>query len=73
LKEAHPQSQFLNFLKHVAPQSHLRNSEITLFSEVSNLRALLPQLADFWHGVARKLYIFYRQVFFAIEKILKGQ
>jgi hypothetical protein len=53
LKEALPQSQFHNFLKNVAPQLQLHNSAIAIFSEVSNLRALLPQfLADFWRGVA---------------------
>jgi hypothetical protein len=58
-KEAHPQSQFRNFLKIVAPQSQLRNSAIAIFSEVRNLRALLPQFsANFWHGAARN-YIFF--------------
>ncbi len=42
--------------------------------QVRNLRALLPQFsADFWHGVAWNYLFFYRQVFFAIERMLKGQ
>jgi hypothetical protein len=53
LKEALPQSQFRNFLKNVAPQPQLRNSAIAFFSEVRNLRALLPQFsADVWGRVA---------------------
>jgi hypothetical protein len=53
LKEALPQSQFRNFLKNVAPQPQLRNSANAIFSEIRNLRALLPQFsADFLNGVA---------------------
>ncbi len=73
-KEALPQSQFRNFLKNVAPQPQLRNSAIAIFSEVRNSRALFPQFsADFWRGVAWNYIFFYRQVFFAVERILKGQ
>jgi hypothetical protein len=31
-KEALPQSQFRNFLRNAAPQPHLRNSAIAIFS-----------------------------------------
>jgi hypothetical protein len=38
LKEAHPESQFRNFLKNVALQSQLRNRN---FSEVSNFKSAI--------------------------------
>jgi hypothetical protein len=52
----------------------LKNSTIVIFSEVCNLRASLPQFSAYflpWSSL--KLYIFYHQVFFAIERILKEQ
>jgi hypothetical protein len=74
LKEALPQSKFRNLKKKVSLQLQLHNSAIVIFSEVRNLRALLPQFsADFWCGVASNYILLYRQVFFAIERILKGQ
>jgi hypothetical protein len=52
----------------------LRNAAITIFSEVRNLRAPIPQFsAYFCCGVALNYSFFYRRVFFAIERILKGR
>jgi hypothetical protein len=77
-KEALPQSQFRNFLKNVAPQPQLRNSTIAIFSEIRNFKSQLESftsaiLGRFLAWSSLKLYIFYRQVFFAIERMLKGQ
>jgi hypothetical protein len=48
---ATPQSQFRNFLKNVAPQPQLCNFAIAIFSEVSNLRASLPQFSEYFLAV----------------------
>jgi hypothetical protein len=80
LKDAHPQSQVRSFLKNVVPQSQLRNSAIAIFLKSATSS---PQLESFTSAIfggflafsSLKLgtYFFYRQVFFAIERILKGQ
>jgi hypothetical protein len=56
------------------PQFRNRNFFWSPQLQVRSLRALLPQFsADVWHGVAWNYIFFYHQVFFAIERILKGQ
>jgi hypothetical protein len=57
------QSQFRNRKFFKSPQFQVRN-----------LRTSLPQFSPyFWPWISLKLHIFYRQVFFAIQQILKGQ
>ncbi len=54
LKEALSQSQFLNFLRKVAPQPQLRNSAIAIFSAVHNFKSATwePHFRNFRHILA---------------------
>ncbi len=71
LKETLPQSQFRNFLKNVAPQPQFFLKSATSSSQLESFTSAI--FGSFLTQSSLKLYSFYRQVFFAIERILKGE
>ncbi len=76
LKEALLQSQFRNFLRNVAPQPQFRNRNFFRSPQlqVRNLSLHFRNFRNiFGRGVAWNYIFFYHQVFFVIERILKGQ